>query len=179
MAGDLERASSLREALEEWKTEIAAEVSKKQRVRCREQLLTSVFDEDLISGLVSKSTAQTPSLEHEAMEEHIDKIFKDKFKSQFSSSSTAGAPSLKRPREQMLPLVTMERSLVHGEEVEKVIRKKRRRLKDMESRDDRGKEEKHLSVIKYNKTSSRVCYDYQKGKCGRGEKCRYRHSNSD
>ena len=179
MAGDLERACSLREALEEWKTEIAADVFKKQRVRCREQLLTSVFDKDLISGLVSKSRAQTPSLEHEGMEEHIDKNFNEKFKIQLSSSSIAGAPSLKRPREQMFPLVAMERRLVDGEEVEKVKDKKRRRIKDMESRDDRGKEERHLSVIKYNKTSSRVCYDYQNGKCGRGDKCRYRHSNTD
>ena len=53
IAGLIQRASSLREALEEWKTEIAAEVSKKQRIRCREQFLTSVFDEQLIRGVFS------------------------------------------------------------------------------------------------------------------------------
>ena len=61
-AGFLQRASSLREALEEWKTKVATYVSNMQRFRLSEQRLNNDFDEELKRRLFSNSAPQAPLL---------------------------------------------------------------------------------------------------------------------
>ena len=178
LAWFVERSSSLREALEEWKTEIASEVSKKQRIRGREQRLTYEFDEELIRGLFAKLTPETPSLEHKPMEQCLTNDFNEDLKSRLLSSPISGAPSMKRPRELTSSLVGMDKNLHAQERVEQVKSKKRRTQKDRVSRDERVNEEQHSSGRNFNK-SSRVCFDYEQNKCFRGKNCRYQHIDID
>ena len=57
-AGFLQRASSLREALEDWKTNIATDASNIQRFRISEQRLNNDFDEKLKRRLSPNSPPQ-------------------------------------------------------------------------------------------------------------------------
>ena len=174
--GFLQRGSSLREAIEEWKTEIANKVSNKQRVRAREQRLNNEFDKELNRRLFPNSTPQALSLNHRTMEQRLNNDFEEELKSKLS---TPEAPSLKRPFELISPLVTMDENLAHPQKLVKVISKKRRQQKDRASRDDRGRREKSSIGRRYKKTSKSLCYDYQVDKCSRGENCRYEHTKSD
>ena len=175
--GFLGRASSLREAIEEWKTEIASEVSKKQRIRAREQRLNNEFDKELKKRLFPKSRTEALSLNHRAMEERDNNDFEDELTSK--SFITPEDRSFKRPFEMISPLVTMDGNLGHPQKLEKMINKKRRQENDRASRDDRSKREKSLRGRRHKKTNKSLCYDYQVDKCIRGENCRYAHMKSD
>jgi hypothetical protein len=61
-ARSLQRATSLREAIEQWKTEIMVELSRKMESRAREQLLSENFDRELTERFFSRQKPQTTSL---------------------------------------------------------------------------------------------------------------------
>ena len=61
-ARSLQRATSLREAIEQWKTEIMEELSSKMESRAREQLLSENFDRELTERFFSRQKPQTTSL---------------------------------------------------------------------------------------------------------------------
>ena len=61
-ARSLQRASSLREAIEEWKTEIMDDLSSKFESRAREQRLSETFDREMIERFFPRQQPHTTSL---------------------------------------------------------------------------------------------------------------------